>query len=105
LAKVCFAGGASEVRTWDAVRQAVEIYPPYLTDLLAIGLNALERAGRGSEASLLAKQWAYFITRVDWVGGKSHPVADQTWQAAEGYADAFPRALRDAFQRKKMALS
>jgi hypothetical protein len=99
LAKVLFAVDASPEKIWDAVHQAVETYPPYLHDLLPFGLDALERLGESDHAAKLARQWAYFITRVKWLDESAPTISDQTWVAAEKYAISFPGTLRTAFDK------
>jgi hypothetical protein len=99
LAKVFFAMDASPEKIWNAVHQAVEIYPPYLHDLLPFGLDALERLGESEHAAKLARQWTYFITRVKWLDESAPIISDQTWVAAEKYAISFPDSLRTAFDK------
>jgi hypothetical protein len=99
LAKVLFALESPAEQIWNSVRQAVEIYPLYLNDLLPFGLDALERLGENEHAAKLARQWVYFITRVKWLDESAPTISEQTWEAAEKYAISFPDSLRTAFDK------
>ncbi len=93
LAKALHAAACPADAVGDAFEQAIDLYPPYLTELLPIGIQAAEAVG-GPEAALdLVRDWAYFITRVHWGKPAEHPIAEQTWRSAAAYFESLPAAL------------
>ncbi|MDP6174841.1 MAG: hypothetical protein QGF09_11795, partial [Rhodospirillales bacterium] len=93
LVKALHVAGGEPKEVAAAFHDAVNLYPPNISELLPIGIQASEDA-HGSEATLgLVRDWAYFITRVHWEKPGDHPIGEQTWQAAEAYFDRLPQPL------------
>jgi tetratricopeptide (TPR) repeat protein len=101
LAKVLYALEAPPGEIWAAIRQALELYPPYLHELLPFGISALEQIEQNDHAATLARQWAYFVTRMDWLEKTAPGFSDQTWKAAEKYASTFPESLRKSLEHMR----
>jgi hypothetical protein len=96
LAKALHAAGHPPQAVAGAFYRAVDLYPPYLTELLPIGIQAADGLGEPEAALHLVRDWAYFITRVHWQKPDEHPIAEQTWQSAAAYFErlAAPLARR-----------
>ncbi|MBT7955613.1 MAG: hypothetical protein HN731_10495 [Rhodospirillaceae bacterium] len=85
-------------------RQTLMLYPPFITELLPIGLMAERNIGRDSDALEWVKKWAYLMVRVDWGEANAHPIPDQTWEHAQHYFHRLPpklyKQLADKFPDK-----
>ena len=101
FAKATIGCNKPAAEVWKAIENAVLIYPPYLTELLPFGLATLENLGQTRNAHSLARQWAYFISRVEWTNPNKHPVLNQTWNAVVPYFSKFPETLKNNLENLK----
>jgi len=69
------------------------LYPPFITELLPIGLVAEKAIGQENEALEWVKKWVYFQIRVSWEDPNVHPIPDQTWKHAQEYFHLLPPNL------------
>ncbi len=107
--KTLYAIGTDWKKSANAFKKAIELYPPYLTELLPLGVSIKERLGQEEEAIDLVKTWVYFITRYNSRKGNDHAILPDTWRAVKGYHKLLPKdllnALKDKFPKETQSFS
>ena len=107
--KTLYAIGTDWKKSANAFKKAIELYPPYLTELLPLGVSIKEKLGQEEEAVDLVKTWVYFITRYNSRKGNNHAILPDTWRAVKGYHKLLPEellnALKDKFPKETQSFS
>lgn len=98
LAKALYAAGAPPVLLFEAFDRAVALYPPYINELLPIGIQALERLGHHELALSFVRMWAYFRTRVTYQHAAAPAIPQSTLDCALAYYPRLPDRLRLALK-------
>ncbi len=93
LTKAFVAVGRSAPDISAIFRRTLLLYPPFISELLPIGLMAEKAMGQKHEAVEWVKKWVYFQVRVFWGDPNAHPIPDQTWEYAQEYFHLLPPAL------------
>ncbi len=83
-----------------AFHRTLKLYPPFITELLPIGLLAERNFGRDLNALEWVKKWAYFMVRVNWGDANAHAIPAQTWEHAQYYFHRLPVRLRNQLADK-----
>lgn len=93
LTKAYVAAGRPAPDIVAIFRQTLMVYPPFITELLPIGLMAERAIGQENEALEWVKKWVYFQIRVFWEDPNAHSIPDQTWEHAQQYFHLLPPTL------------
>ena len=100
LTKALWNNNHGDILHW--FYRTVEMYPPYLTELLPIGVDAENRAGNKEQAFTIVKNWAYFVARVEWSDPSSHHIPGKTLEAATPYLDRLHPNIRQLLDKKNI---
>lgn len=73
--------------------RAIDLYPPYLNELLPFGVELERRIGSDDKAFKIIENWALFITRVEWSDPDRHRIFEDAVDAARPYFDRLPPEL------------
>ena len=74
-------------------KRTLMLYPPFISELLPIGLIAQKAMGEEKEALEWVKKWVYFQVRVSWGKPDAHQIPNQTWDHAKQYFHLLPPTL------------
>jgi len=107
--KTLFIIGTDWKKTASAFKKAIELYPPYLTELLSLGVSIKEKLGQEKAALDLVKTWVYFITRYNYRKSNDYAISPDTWSAVNEYHKLLPKdlltALKDKFPKETQLFS
>ena len=96
-ARISFGEDGTGRASLTSFYQAVNLYPPLIDDLLAIGL-AGEMAGENKTAAQdLIRHWVLYHTRVRSADGQLRPIDEQAIDAAKQYRDHMPAVIAKLF--------
>ena len=93
-----FRFGSEGVR--DAFYRAVNLFPPYLTQLLAIGTASERALGNDPAACRLVVQWAWFFVRTYCEALEPSMIPKETFAEVRRYRESLPEAVRTAIGTK-----
>ncbi|HHZ76335.1 MAG TPA: hypothetical protein EYN55_06585 [Rhodospirillales bacterium] len=98
--KTLHALGEDCETTSEAFNRAVNLYPPFLTDLLHLGVSNELAQRKEMEALSLVKTWVYFITRCTWDREESLPIPESTWKTVRAFLNRLPRHLQNKLKEE-----
>jgi len=83
---------------YDAVAKAfddaVNLYPPTLTDVLSFGVSNELAQNKEDKALSLVKSWVYFITRCTWDRETGHKIPESNWKTVRAFFHRLPERLQ-----------
>jgi tetratricopeptide (TPR) repeat protein len=92
LTKALWSSGQATSLHW--FYRTIDMYPPYLSELLPFGVDCEQRAGNDDKAFEIVKNWALFMTRVDWSDQGNHGVSEDTLKSVRPYINRLEPDIR-----------
>jgi len=93
------------VESLDWFYRAIKFYPPYLSELLPFGVDLERRAGNDLKAVEIVRNWALFVSRVEWSDQDHHGLSEETLKAAAPYLDRLEPKIKEMLIEKLTTLS